>query len=343
MKKVCIIGHFGFGDNMANGQTIKTKSVTTELENQLGVDQVIKIDTHGGVKVLPKIVFQMVNAFKKCKNIVILPAQNGIKVFVPLCNVLNKVFHRRLHYVVIGGWLNDFLDDNKYLEKKLRSFKGIYVETNAMRMVLIERGFCNIYIMPNFKNIKILSEAELIYRTSEPHKLCTFSRVMKEKGIGEAIDVVSFINEKYNRTVFTLDIYGQVDSEQIEWFENLKSSFPPYVSYKGLVPYDRSVEVLKEYYALLFPTYYAGEGFAGTLLDAMAAGVPAVASDWKYNSEIVIPGKTGYLFRTNDFKSFCDNVEKSLDDSWNKMKQTCIEEAGYYSPDKAISVLVNMF
>ena len=47
MKKVCVIGHFGFGKELLNGQTIKTKTVTIELEKQLGKDQVVKIDTHG--------------------------------------------------------------------------------------------------------------------------------------------------------------------------------------------------------------------------------------------------------------------------------------------------------
>ena len=73
MKKVCVIGHFGFNKNLLNGQTIKTRIVTTELERQLGVEQVMKIDTHGGVKVLPKIIIQMIKVFKICENIVILP------------------------------------------------------------------------------------------------------------------------------------------------------------------------------------------------------------------------------------------------------------------------------
>lgn len=47
MKKVCVIGHFGFGENLLNGQTIKTKIVTKELDKQFGADQVVKIETHG--------------------------------------------------------------------------------------------------------------------------------------------------------------------------------------------------------------------------------------------------------------------------------------------------------
>lgn len=118
MKKVCVIGHFGFGENLLNGQTIKTKIVTKELDKQFGADQVIKIDTHGGVKSLPLVVFQMIKAFKECENIIIFPAHNGIKIFVPLCNSINLFFHRRLHYVVIGGWLPSFLKDKSNLKKR---------------------------------------------------------------------------------------------------------------------------------------------------------------------------------------------------------------------------------
>ena len=53
-KKVCVIGHFGEGKVLLNGQTVKTKIITEELQNQLGNEQVLKIDTHGGFKVLLK-------------------------------------------------------------------------------------------------------------------------------------------------------------------------------------------------------------------------------------------------------------------------------------------------
>ena len=341
MKKVCVVGHFGFGENMLNGQTIKTKTVTTELEKQLGADQVMKIDTHGGAKALLKITVQLINAFKNCKNIIIFPAHNGIKVFVPLCNAINKVFHRKLHYVVIGGWLNELLDEHKKIEAELNTFTGIYVETNAMKSTLSKRGFKNVEVMPNFKDIKILSEDELVYNTEKPYKLCTFSRVMKEKGIEEAVEAVQKVNVEQDRIVFTLDIYGQIDSEQVEWFEKLKSRFPKYVTYKGIVPYDKSVDTIKEYYALLFLTYYEGEGFAGTLLDAMAAGVPVIASNWKYNSEIVITNINGVLVEPKDSSSISNALMKCLDEKWHLMKKEAICEAVKYNPSNAIRVLVS--
>ena len=41
--KASVLGHFGEGKNLLNGQTIKTKIVTEELENQLGAENVLKI------------------------------------------------------------------------------------------------------------------------------------------------------------------------------------------------------------------------------------------------------------------------------------------------------------
>ena len=62
--KVSILGHFGEGVNLLNGQTVKTKIITEELQNQLGQDQVLKIDTHGGWKTLLKAPFQVFRALK---------------------------------------------------------------------------------------------------------------------------------------------------------------------------------------------------------------------------------------------------------------------------------------
>ena len=61
-----------------------------------------------------------------------------------------------------------------------------------------------------------------MYYNSEPYKVCIFSRIMKEKGIEDAIDVVKSINEMYKRTVLDLDIYGSIDKEYEQEFQTLK-------------------------------------------------------------------------------------------------------------------------
>lgn len=342
MKRICIIGHFGHGENLLNGQTVKTKIVTKEIVKELGKKEVSCIDTHGGVKALISAFRHALIALKYHKNIIIMPAENGLRIFAPLLVLLNLLFHRKLHYVVIGGWLPEFLKKRKKLTKALMSFDGIYVETNTMRKALEAQGFNDVYVMPNFKDLNILKESELVYHHTEPYRLCTFSRVMKEKGIEDAVNAVKTVNEHFGRIVYTLDIYGQVDSAQTEWFNELKSTFPLYIKYGEFVPFDKSVEVLKNYFALLFPTYYEGEGFAGTLLDAMAAGVPVIASDWRYNPEIVNE-KTGYVYPVHDNHAFVTTLISvgNNSDLLLSKKSDCLKEAEKYRAENVIQCLTS--
>lgn len=341
MKKVCVIGHFGFGENMLNGQTVKTKTVTNELERQLGADQVIKIDTHGGVKALPLIVLKMITGFRQCESIMIFPAHNGIKVFIPLCNAINTVFHRKLHYVVIGGWLPSFLKDKKRLREGVNRFTGVYVETGTMQVELEKLGISNTYILKNFKDIRVLSESELISQHGKPYKICTFSRVMKEKGIEDIVNVVIDINTKHNEEIYKLDIYGQVDNEQTEWFEKLRKRFPSYISYKGVVQFDKSVEVLKNYFMLVFPTKFYTEGIPGTIIDAYAAGVPVLSAKWESFSDVVDDRVTGIGYKFDDLTDLKDILYKISKDS-NEivlLKKNCLKKAREYAPSEAIKVL----
>lgn len=343
MKAVCVIGHFGFGKNLLNGQTIKTKIVTTELEKQFGTDQVVKIDTHGGIKSLPSVVFQMIKAFIKCDNIIIFPAHNGIKIFVPLCNSINVFFHRRLHYVVIGGWLPSFLKDKNNLKKGLTKFRKIYVETSILKNSLHEVGLDNVTILRNFKDINPIKEKDLNMNIVKPLNICTFSRVMKEKGIEDIVNAVIEVNEKYKETSYTLDIYGQVDEQQTNWFDELQKSFPSYVKYRGMVQFDKSVEILKDYFFLAFPTRFYTEGIPGTILDAYAAGIPVLASKWESFNDVVDDGSTGIGYEFADYKDLKQKLEYIYENPNEiiALKNLCIEKAEEYLPQVAIKALMD--
>ena len=340
--KVGILGHFGEGANLLNGQTVKTKIITEELQSQLGQDQVLKIDTHGGWKTLLKAPFQVFRALKNSTNVLIFPAHNGLRVYAPLLSLARGFFKKRkIHYVVIGGWLPQFLIQRKFLARILKNFDGIYVETNTMKSALEAQGFENVYVMPNCKKLTVLSENELVYPSGVPYKLCTFSRVMREKGIEDAVNAVVTVNTALGVQAFSLDIYGQVDGSQTEWFESLRKDFPSYIRYGGLIPFDKSVDVLKDYFALLFPTYYEGEGFAGTLIDAYSAGVPVIASDWKYNAELVNEN-VGFVYPTRDQLAFAGILKATAEDPTLLLykKRLCLIEADKHRIDKVVRVLI---
>lgn len=344
-KTICVIGHFGGLKTFLDGQTIKTKTITEELERQLGVDNVGKIDTYGGMKRYFSLPFQLLLSLKKFNNIVFLPAQRGLRIIAPLLVLFNKFFHRRLFYCVIGGWLPKLLDEKKGLKKVLRHIDKIFVETNTMCKALINQGLCNIDVMPNCKSFETLKEKDLIYCEKEPYKLCTFSRVMREKGIEDAIEAVKAVNSHLRRTAYVLDIYGPIDSGQIEWFQTLQSNFSEYICYKGSAPSEKAVSIIKEYFALLFPTRFYTEGIPGTIIDAYAAGVPVIASKWESFDDVIDDGKSGICYLFGDRSSLENLLLEVLAEpqALNNMKITCLNKAQAFETQNVVARLIQTF
>ena len=342
MKDACVIGHFGFGENLLNGQTIKTKIVTDEIEKRLGSGAVTKIDTHGGLKAYLKLPLQLYRAVRDHKAIVILPAQNGLKVIVPILTAFNRLYRRDLIYVVIGGWLPDLIKSRRGLAERLKSFRTIFVETSVMKRRMEEQGFSNIDLMPNCKQLTITED--LAFEDRKPHRLCTFSRVMKEKGIEDAVRAVLQINASRSETCYTLDIYGQVDENQKEWFDQLLSGCPDSISYKGSVDFDKSVETIKQYYLLLFPTHFYTEGIPGTIIDSYASGVPVLCAKWESFSDIVEDGGTGVGYDFADYAGLVSSLETLANDPTlvQRMKRSCLDRAKDYLPDRVCSRLVEL-
>lgn len=342
LAKTSVLGHFGAGETLLNGQTVKTKIITEELRRRLGREQVLKIDTHGGWKTLAKAPAQTIFALKNSRNVLIFPAQNGLRIYAPLLSFFRHFFKgRKLHYVVIGGWLPQFLAKRRRLTNALKKFDGIYVETATMKSALEAQGFENALVMPNCKKLTVLSEKELVYPQGVPYKLCTFSRVMKEKGIETAIHVIKKVNEQLGYLAYSLDIYGQVDTTQTEWFENLKKYFPEGVRYCGCVDADKSVEILQSYFALLFPTHFCTEGIPGTIIDAYAAGVPVISAKWESYTDVVDEGMTGIGYEFDNDNEF-ENVLLSIAHEPKMlldMKANCTKKAKDYMPETVIQII----
>ena len=343
MKRIAIIGHFGLGLNLLNGQTIKTKIVAAELERAFGKEEVLKMDTHGGIASLFKLPFILLLSLARSKNVVILPAQNGLFVIVPLLLIMNMLFHRKIHYVVIGGWMPSLIENRPVITFFLKRIYQIYVETTVMREALEKKRFSNVVVMANCKPLNIISGTEINVDRGKVFRLCTFSRVMKQKGIEQAVAAIDKMNQRFGPESCSLDIYGQIEPSEEEWFAKLQEKFPQNVAYKGVVPFDKSVDVLKNYSALLFPTLFYTEGIPGTVIDAFAAGLPVIASRWASFTDIIDEGKTGFGYELGSFDQLCALLEglmtshKKLDE----MRLNCIKKAECFLPQNALQSLEN--
>lgn len=341
MKTVCICGHFAFGEELLNGQTIKTKILCSELEKKFGVDEVAKVDTYGGGKRFLSMFLGLFMAMVQCKNVIILPAYKGVRVIAPFVVKANCFTKRRIHYVVIGGWLPKFLSDKPILSRNLKRFDHIYVETSKIKEEMDDLGFCNVSVMPNFKDISILKPEDMEYHYSPPYKLCIFSREITNEEIEDIVYAIEQFNTEKRLILYKLDIYGSIDSNYAEGFYKLCQQFPTYIRYMGSIDYDKRIEILQNYFALIIPTHYFTEDIPGIIIDAYSAGVPIIASRWESFTDIVDENVTGVGYSFDGYLALKEVLNEivSCPQLIIDMKKACLTKAEIYTSRRVIDQL----
>ena len=340
MKKVAIIGHFGGGLDFYDGQTVKTKN----LEGLLGKcsDITIKrVDTYYSRSNKFRLLWDTIKAMATCKYLFLLVSTNGMRVYLPLLYYLNKIFRKHIFHYVIGSELLAMIEQDKSLVKYLNALDANWFEYKSGTEFLQENGVNNAVTVPNFKNITPINEVTEYSCEKQSCSFCTFSRVMKEKGITDAIEAVARVNRDAGTRIATLDVYGPIDASYQVEFDRLLATYADCVEYKGLVDSQQSVDVLKDYYALLFPTYWAGEGMPGTIIDAYAAGLPIIASDWNANKAFVENQKHGLIYPSDEFQTLYDAICWSLQntDRINRMRCECRAEFAKYMPETVLEII----
>lgn len=341
MSEIAIIGHFGGNEYFSDGQTVKTKELYDHINRNIDTNVNI-LDTYILKYKILNWIIEINKALKKNNKIILIVSTRGYKVLLPILIFLNKFYKRDVYDFVIGGSRHKHLRKNKLLCNMAKKCKFIYVESENMVKKYNELNIFNSVYIPNFKQLNIVDLENSENQNEEIRKVCTFSRVCKEKGIEDAIESVKLANQKLGKNIYELHIFGNVDDGYKERFEAIKLDFPEYIKYRGVVDYKNTVEVLKDFYLLLFPTYHEGEGFPGTIVDAFAAALPVIASDWNCNGEIIKNSITGKIIPINNIKALSEELCYYLNNEQEvkRMKRNCLDEAYKYMPDYALKTFI---
>ena len=144
------------------------------------------------------------------------------------------------------------------------------------------------------------------------------------------------------KNLAAMDIYGAIEPLETDWFENISSGFSEEIKYCGVAPFDKSVEILKNYFALLFPTLFYTEGIPGTIIDAYSAGLPVIASRWSGFRDIVDEGVTGIGFPYMENRRLEEILAQLISEPEIilNMKKNCLEKANCFSPESVIGILL---
>lgn len=337
-KKVGVVGSIG---DSADGQTIKTMTLIAALRRETNW-KIVEVNTQERNRNPIKLFFCTIHMLLHCKDVFILVSRNGAKFFFPIFFFFAKIFKTKVYHDAIGNCAVNYAHSGRRHVKYLNSFKVNWVETFRMLEDLRNAGVNNVEQLYNFKDLKIINENQLKEKFTQPYPLCTFSRVIKEKGIEDAICAVEEFNKKNNKIIFSLDIYGAIDEGYKNDFYKIIKSSHTEICYKGVVPFNKSIETIQNYFALLFPTYWDGEGFPGTIIDALFSGVPIVATDWMSNSELIRNNYTGIIYpnkNINDLFSalmwMSENITKMIE-----MRKYCLLDAKQYEASRLINKII---
>lgn len=340
-KKIGVWGQYGDGGPIADGQAVRTTITTQELIKKYGESEVCILNTNAWKKHPIKFFFDTINLLKKCENVIILPADNGLRIVVPIYNIFNKIFKRKLIYIVIGGFLPTFLKKNPSYVKMLNKYEVLFVQTPNLKRDLSELGLEHIEMMTNFKLQSIRKLEDVQINTNDCVKLCVLSRLTKDKGIEDAIEAVKLANSLLDGSKVHLDLYGIVPEYYQEDFDEIVKKNDEIVTYKGVANYNQTATVLKSYFAMLFPTYFHGEGFAGCLIDAFFAGIPVITTDWLYNKDVVKDGENGLLVPIKNSQKIAEAITRLYQnrDLAKQMSLNNIEKAKDYTAEKVLEKL----
>lgn len=336
MEKILFIGDCGNFKNTSNGVYAKNIQLFNRLKE---VFVTLKHVNTNNWKKNPSVLLNVLRSiwqYRKKDIIISLNTYSSYK----LIKIVKRLFPSiRLNYFVIGGILPNFISQLEMKQRECYSIvKWFIVESQEMKRKMELLGYKNVIHIPNFKKIAYIPEKST--ETSVPFRFVFLSRIIPEKGCDLIMEATRRINKEIGEDKFLVHFYGKIDDSYESQFLKIINEIPN-AEYKGFLNLAdvSNYDVLASYSAMLFPTFWKGEGFPGILIDAMIAGTPVIASEWGYNTEIIENGTTGIIIKSknvdelaNAMNSFICNHSKVAE-----MTRHCRIQAMEYDTAKVLN------
>lgn len=215
------------------------------------------------------------------------------------------------------------VDEDAYLSAPSRALFSIGPNISAvfgshyMKRFYSASGihFANDVVVHNGVPLEEISLAASLWpREAKKVDLLFASRMVEIKGAHLAVEGLSILKDERPDINWNLELVGDCsDKNYVEEVMRLAKKLDVYewVSLRGRVAADKLNELFRSKDVYLFPSLY--EPFSLTLIHALGAGIPTVASDIGGNTEIVSHRDTGLLFKAKDARSLARSVIEFVD------------------------------
>lgn len=330
MDKFYLIGNAGGTARNLDGQTVKTQMMI-QLMSDLKLDFQYYDTADFGENRWS--VLKMFRNVCRVDKLIYLPAQRNLLLIFPLIFMLSKLCRTKIYYLVIGGWLAEYLKSKPFHSWMLRCVERICTETDLLKNRLQnEYGFDNVV---RFDNYRYFDNSFVETHQEGTLKIVFCARVERIKGIETLLQMAQFFHEKYPNQV-TINIYGRISFSESVW-ENTIRRYSN-VEYKGVLKPECISSTLSKYDVSVLPTQYTGEGLPGTVIDAFVSGIPIIITEWQYAHEFIQDGENGFIIPFGDcLDALKDKIIYLLEheNELSQMKRSSFESRDRFSAEVA--------
>lgn len=325
-----LIGNAGGKAHSLDGQTVKTQMMI-QLMSDLNLDFQY-YDTADFTESRWS-VFKMFRNVCRIDKLIYLPAKRSLLLSFPLIFILSKLFHTKIYYFVIGGWLAEYLKNKPLHRWMLKRIERICTETDLLKnRMQTEYRFDNVTRFDNFRyfeNLFFENHKEGIL------KVVFCARVEKKKGVETLLKTADFFHKEYENRI-SVEVYGKISPLELEWENEFLKH--PNVKYKGVLSPNGIVTILSKYDVSVLPTQYATEGLPGTVIDAFVSGIPIIITEWQYAHEFIQDGENGFIIPFGDcLDALKDKIIYLLEheNELSQMKRSSFESRDRFSAEVA--------
>jgi len=274
------------------------------------------IDTHQWKKRFLSIGIQLIKyvLFAKKQQIYLSLSYQSTLSLLKIFKLFRVASKNNIYFFVVGGVFHKWLEKKPKQLTFFSSLKAIYPESIQMVKGLEHLGLNNVTQVSNIKFIPKL----VIHKNYNSIKFVFLSRITPTKGINLIIEAVKKLNAEGFQNRFEVSFYGNFDDRVDRGYEaNFKAQISKIVNieYKGFLQLQNlnNYEILSKYNAMLFPTFWKSEGYAGVLIDAFISALPVIASDWNHNKEIIHHNINGILISPKNHVSLAEAMRKLIE------------------------------
>ncbi|MFW5928066.1 MAG: glycosyltransferase [Thermoplasmatota archaeon] len=178
--------------------------------------------------------------------------------------------------------------------------KAVELEPGSDMMILPSKGIDT----DKFKPIPSPSSS------SDKAKVLYVGRLHELKGLNYLIEAFSDVKEKYSDVELLIIGGGDLREELKELVH--KEGLDQHVKFIGEVEHSKLIDYYQNSDIFVLPSL--SEGLSNVIMEAMACGLPVIATDVGGNSELVEHENGGFLIRSRDVPSLSKALERLLKD-----------------------------